>query len=193
MADQEKNVPIEQDTPETPAQTKVPETPETRVQKQRQDSLEKISEFKKDVKFLWIYGTIFCLVLLALIGASYLIQQKLHAEMDEYKNQNAEAQVTIEQNKSRLSAIQEENANLKSKAESLQQENESLKAAAEADEALINSAEQIILEQQKLLKVARLYQEGKKREASELFESIDKTLLPQDSMESYTHYEERLK
>ena len=188
MADQKKNIPVNE--PETPAQTKVPETPETRVQKQRQDSLDKITEFKKDVKFLWLYGTIFCLVLLALIGGSYVIQQKLHADMDEITSQ---AQADKEQSKSRLSAIQEENNALKSRVETLEKANEALEAAANADEALINSAEQIILEQQKLLKVARLYQEGERTQAAELFESIDKTLLPQDSMESYTHYEERLK
>ncbi len=187
MADTQKN------TPEIPAEVKVPETPETRVQKQKQDSLDKITEFKKDVKFLWLYATIFCLVLLALIGGSYLIQQKLHAEADEYKSQAADAQASNEQNKSRLSAIQEENANLKARNETLEKENDALLAAADADEALINSAEQIILEQQKLLKVGRLYQDGQTEEAEALFDSIDKTLLPQDSIESYTYYEERLK
>lgn len=190
MAEQNKNVPVDPNAPEIPEQVKVPETPETRVQKQRQDSLEKITEFKKDVKFLWLYGSIFCLVLLALIGGSYIIQQKLHAEVDEITSQAA---ADKEQSKSRLSAIQEENANYKARNEALEKEVEALEAAAKADEALINSGEQIILELQKLLKVDRLYQDGAKGEARELFESIDKTLLPEDSMESYTYYEERLK
>ena len=52
MAEQNKNVPVDPNAPEIPEQAKLPETPETRVQKQRQDSLEKINEFKKAVKFL---------------------------------------------------------------------------------------------------------------------------------------------
>lgn len=193
MADTQKNTPVDPVTPEVPIEVKVPETPETRVQKQREVTLEKIAEFQKDVKFLWIYATIFCLVLLALIGGSYLIQQKLNAEVDAYKTQASDAQASNEQNKSRLSAIQEENNTLKAQKKAAEKEMESLRAAVEADEALINSAEQSILELQKLLKVSRLCQEGQIKEARVLFESIDQKLLPQDSIESYTYYEERLK
>ena len=190
MAD--KNIP-ESNEPLVPEQVKVPETPETRIRQKMQDNLDKVTEFKKDVKFLWIYGSIFCLVLLALIGGSYLIQQKINAEVDEYKTQASQAQVSDEKNKSRLSAIQEQNENLKNKLEAVENENTALKAAAQSDEELINSGEQIILELQKLLKVTRLYQAGQRTEAQELFESIDQTLLPNDCLESYTYYEERLK
>ena len=177
----------------TPEQRKVPETPETRIRQKMQDNLDKVTEFKKDVKFLWIYGSIFCLVLLALIGGSYLIQGKIDAEVDEYKNQVSDAQASDEKSKTRLSAIQEQNTQLKNKLQSIENENAALKAAAASDEALINSGEQIILEMQKLLKVTRLYQSGKMPQAKELFESIDKALLPKDCHESYTYYEERLK
>lgn len=186
----DKNIPNNE--PLEPQQVKAPETPETRLQQKMQDDLEKVTEFKKDVKFLWIYASIFCLVLLALIGGSYLIQEKIDAEVDEYKTQASDAQASDEKNKTRLSAIQEQNEDLKNQLEAAQNENEALKAAAKSDEELINSGEQIILEMQKLLKVSRLYQAGQRTAAKELFESIDKTFLPKDSLESYTYYEERL-
>ena len=192
LADNKQNTPAA-NQPEIPEQIKVPETPETRVRQKMQDNLEKVTEFKKDVKFLWIYGSIFCLVLLALIGGSYMIQEKINAEVDEYKNQASDAQASDEKSKSRLSAIQEQNNQLKNKLSAVETENAALKAAAASDEALINSGEQIILEMQKLLKVTRLYQTGKRTEARELFESINKEILPKDCLESYAYYEERLK
>ena len=186
------HTPIDPNAPIEPAEAKVPETPTTRVEEQLRSKEEKVIEFKKDVKFLWLYASVFCLVLLALIGGSYIIQQKINAEVEGYKGQAATAEQSESQAQSRLSNIQEENKQLKSRLEAAQRENETLKAGAEADEALIEASESIILEMQKLLKVSRLCQEGNWQGAREIFDTIDSSKLPEDSQESYTYYEERL-
>ncbi len=173
----------------TPEQRKVPETPESRARQKMQDNLDKVSEFKKDVKFLWIYGSIFCLLMLAALAGSYVI----HEKRVELETQVSDAQASEEKSKSHLSAIREENNKLKNENKSLKSENETLKAAAASDEEIINSAEQIILEQSKLIKVGRLYQKGSRAEAKELFESIHKDLLSKECLEDYSYYEERLK
>ena len=198
MSDHLNNTPNEATTPQDPnapaipAEAKQPETPQTRVKQMLEKQESKIIEFKKDVKFLWLYASVFCLVLLALIGGSYLIQQKINREVDEYKGQAQSAEQSESQAQSRLSNIQEDNKQLKNQLEKLRSENETLSAGADADEQLIESGEKIILELQKLLKVSRLYQNGKWQEAKTVFDSIDETVLPQDSLESYTYYEERL-
>ncbi|MBR5782989.1 MAG: hypothetical protein IKY33_02045 [Clostridia bacterium] len=184
--------PFDPNAPVEPAKAKAPETPTTRVEQQRKKKQTVVTEFKKDVKFLWLYASVFCLVVLALIGGSYVVQQRIHAEVNEYRGQAETAEQSESQAQSRLSNIQEENKSLKSQLESAKTENETLKAGAKADEALIESGEKIILELQKLLKIDRLLQEGNRAEALEIFESIDSSILPEDSMESYTYYEERL-
>ncbi|MBQ6946943.1 MAG: hypothetical protein IJN42_02760 [Clostridia bacterium] len=193
MSEEKKNVPVDPLAPEIPEQAKVPETPTTRVEQKLKKEAKKIREFKKDIKFLWIYCTVFCIALVAIVGASYFIQEKIHDDMDDYKEQAQTATESDKQNKSLLSNIQEKYAQAQKENEYLKNENATLKAGAENDEALINKGEAIIQQQGLLLKVGKLCDENKLSEAREVFKTIDASQLPQSEKETYTYYEERLK
>lgn len=187
MAHKEENL-----TPPAPQQAKKPETPETRVEQELKKEKTKLVEFKKDVRFLWIYASIFCVVLLALVGGSAVIQRKIHRQVEGYREQTAAAQDATTSAKSRLNNIQDENTQLKNSNEALSFENETLKDAAKIDGRLIKSAKDTITELEKLSRVGRLYL-TKKAEASSLFETIDPDLLPENAKETYQYYEEKLK
>lgn len=178
-----------------PEQAKVPETPETRVAQELQKETDKVETFKKDVKFLWIYASVFCAVLLLLIGASYIIQGKIHAEVDSYKNQAESANQNTTQTQSRLRGIQEENEKLKKNVSELQSKNNLLEAESSVSSELIEKAEQALLEQQKLTRVLSLLLQGKITAAKEAFASVNETALPSDTetAEIYTYCKERLK
>ena len=181
--------PIDPLAPESPEQAKVPETPVTRVEQQLKKAAKKVTDYKKDIKFLWIYSSVFCVVILALIGGSYVIQQKIHAEVDDYKTQAQNATESDEQSKSRLSNIQEQNKQLEKEVATLENENETLKAGAANDEVLINKGEEIILQQSLLIQAAALYEQEDIDGAKEVFARINKDVLPTDSAEIYTYYE----
>lgn len=191
--EEKKNVPTDPLAPEVPEQAKAPETPTTRVEQQLEKKAKKVVEYKKDIKFLWIYSTVFCLVALALIGGSYIIQNKIHAEMDDYKSQAESATQSDAQNKSRLSTITEKNQQLTKQVETLTKENATLRAGAELDEALITKGEEIIHQQQLLLQAIDLYGQNKITEAKEAFALIKAENLPEESKAIYTYYEERMK
>ncbi len=193
MSEEKKNIPVDPLAPEIPEKAKVPETPSTRVEQQLKKAKKKVVEFQKDVKFLWIYSTVFCLAMLSLIGASYIIQQKIHSEVDTYKSQAESAELSNEENQSRLSGIQEENKRLKGQVENLTAQNENLKAGAEKDEALIGLGEEMLTQQNQLLRAVHLYEQGEEELAKEAFAQVNKSKLPADSVEIYTYYEERLK
>lgn len=193
MSEEKKNTPVDPLAPEIPEQAKVPETPTTRVEQQLKKEAKKITEFKKDIKFLWIYSTVFCLVLLAVIAGSYIIQQKIHTEMDDYKEQAESATQSDKQNKSLLSNIQDKYEQAQKENKRLENENATLKAGAATDEVLINKGEAIIHQQNLLLQAISLYEQNKTGEAKELFGQIDAEQLPEDAAQIYAHYEERLK
>ncbi len=193
MSEEKKNMPVDPLAPEIPEQAKVPETPTTRVEQQLKKEAKKITEFKKDIKFLWIYSTVFCLVLLAVIAGSYIIQEKIHNEMDDYKEQAESATQSDKQNKSLLSNIQDKYEQAQKENKRLENENATLKAGAATDEALINKGEAIIHQQNLLLQAISLYEQNKTGEARELFGRIDAEQLPEDAAQIYAHYEERLK
>ncbi len=179
-------------TPVVPAETKQPETPETRVKEKLQKEAERVTEYKKDIKFLWLYGSVFCLVVLILIGASYLIQRKINAEVDGYKLSAETAELSNSQNQSRLSNISDENKHLKEQNEILKSEKKTLEAIIATDDDLITAGEQIVLELQKMLEVGRLVRANQLAKAKEIFDTIDRSMLPESTIESYTYYEERL-
>ncbi len=187
-----QNTPLDPLAPEVPAQAKKPETPTTRVEQKMAQAVNEITEFKKDVKFLWIYASVFCLVLLALIGGSYVIQEKIHQQVDDYKTQAQDAAQSDAENKSRLSNIQEQNKALKAQVQSLTDENNTLKAGAANDEALITKREQMLQQQERLIEAISLYEQNKWSKAREALKSIDPQYLSAESAEIYTYYEERL-
>ena len=152
----------------------------------------KVIEFKKDIRFLWFYTSVFCIVLLALIGGSAVIQRKMHRQVEDYKNQAASAEESTKSTKSRLSNIQDENEQLKASNEALTFENNTLKAAAQTDSSLLEAAEASMTELEKLAQVGKLYVSGS-GDAAALFNSIDQEKLPESAKETYEYYKERLK
>lgn len=192
MSEEMKNTPIDPLAPEIPEKAKIPETPTTRVEQQLKKAKKKAIEYKKDIKFLWIYSSVFCLVALALIGGGYVIQEKIHAQVDDYKTQAESATQSDAQNKSLLSNIQEKNKQLQNRVAALETENETLKVGAANDEVIINKGEEIILQQNLLMRAILLYEQNNKTEAKEVFSAINKDVLPADSAETYAYYEERL-
>ena len=175
-----RNSPTDPLAPEIPETAKTPATPTTRVAQQLKKAKKKAIEYKKDIKFLWIYSSVFCLVALALIGGGYVIQEKIHAQVDDYKTQAESATQSDAQNKSLLSNIQEKNKQLQNRVAALETENETLKVGAANDEVIINKSRFIG------------YAAPVKTEAKEVFSAINKDVLPADSAETYAYYEERL-
>lgn len=178
--------------PIVPEEVKPPETPKSRAEHKLKKEEKKVRQFKKDVKFLWIYSTIFCLVLFAMIGGSAVIQRKLHRETNELKNQVESAENTNAKNQSRLSNIQEENKQLKSRNELLEQKNKEMEEQAKLDGELIVATDKVLSELQKLSQVQLLYAEGKFDAARELIETLDADSLPEDAENTYKYYKEKL-
>lgn len=186
---EEKRDPL---APEVPEQVKVPETPETRVEQELEKEAAKVVEFKKDVKFLWIYASVFCIVLVLLIEASSIIQKKRHTEVENLQNQAATAEQSDKQTKSLLKNIQEENERLKSETATLQSENEVLQAESKTSSELIAAAEATLSEVQKLSRVQLLCQQNKNDEARTLLATVAQDKLPESDREVYAYYQERL-
>lgn len=178
--------------PIVPEEVKPPETPKSRAEHKLKKEEKKVRQFKKDVKFLWIYSTIFCLVLFATIGGSAVIQRKLHRETDELKNQVESAESANAKNQSRLSNIQEENKQLKSRNELLEQKNKEMEEQAKLDGELIVATDKVLSELQKLSQVQLLYAEGKLDSARKLLETLDADSLPEDAKNTYKYYKEKL-
>lgn len=187
---EEKRDPL---APEIPEQVKIPETPETRVEEKLEKEAAKVVEFKKDVKFLWIYASVFCIVLVLLIEASSIIQKKRHIEVENLQNQAATAEQSDKQTKSLLKNIQEENERLKSENQTLKSEKEVLEAESETSSKLIASAEATLSEIQKLSSVQLLFEQNKFDEARQVFATVIEDKLPQTDKETYAYYQERLK
>jgi len=178
--------------PEVPAEAKTPETPETRVKQELDKKKTQVKEFKKDIRFLWIYATVFCVVLIALIGASAVIQRKMNQKVEGYRTEAATATATTESTKSKLGNIQDENKALKKSNEALTRRNETLSVQAETDAALLTAAEQTLTELDKLSRALYAYID-RKEDAAALLATIERDKLPENARTIYDDLEEKVK
>ena len=140
-------------------------------------------KFRKDIKILWIYTTLFCLFALVLIIVSSAIQGKINSTADYYQDLY-EGEKTSSQ--STIKNIQTENASLKQANENYKAENERLTAEIEQSTQTINdgaalteNAEYLLLAQQELYS-------GSRNKAKELVKLVDKSILTKDMLEIYT-------
>lgn len=178
--------------PEEPLEAKTPETPQTRVQQELDKKKTEVREFKKDIRFLWIYATVFCVVLLAMIGGSAVIQRKMNQRVENYRTEAATATATTESTKSRLSNIQDENKALKKSNESLTRRNETLTVQAETDAVLIAAAEETITELDKLVRALNAYTD-RQENAAALLATVDRDKLSANGKLIYDELKEKLR
>ena len=111
--------------------------------------IEENTEFKKNIKTLWVYTSLFCTFALVLILVSSLIQSKVDSRAENLQDQ-IESERTTSQ--STIQNIQTKNDDLVKKNEKLKQENEFLKSQAETEKQLLESANEIIVNAEYLTK-----------------------------------------
>ncbi len=151
-------------------------------------------QFKKDIKFLWIYATVFCLVVVILIAGSAVIQRKIHRQVEGYQSQAESAEQSNQQNQSRLKNVQDENKALKEKNEQLSEKCQNLENEAMVNDALLLAAQQTAEHTAQLSRVQYLYSTKTESRATmrEEFEKIDPTKLTEENKEIYEYLAERL-
>lgn len=106
-------------------------------------------EFKKNIKTLWIYTSLFCAFALILILISSVIQGKVDNRAENLQDQ-IESERTASQ--STIQNIQTKNNDLVKQNEKLTKENEFWKEQAETEKQLLQTANEIIINAEYLTK-----------------------------------------
>lgn len=168
----------------------VPQTPEVPAPAEQTP----VTQYKKDVKFLWIYASIFCLVVVVLIAGSAVIQKKIHREVEGYQNQAQTAQKDTAQSQSRLKNVQEENKALKQENKTLKNRNEELEAQSDAQDEMLLWAQKAAENTAQLSKVQYLLSRGRTsyKDLRAEFEKIDEQYLDEQGKKTYAYIKERI-
>ena len=155
---------------------------------------EETVQFKKDIKFLWIYATVFCLVVVILIAGSAVIQRKIHHEVEGYQSQAESAEQSNQQNQSRLKNVQEENKALKEKNKTLTEKCQNLENEAAVNDGLLLSSQEMAEHTAQLSYVQYLYTTKKENRGvmRDEFAKIDREKLAEKNKEVYDYLAERL-
>jgi uncharacterized protein YlxW (UPF0749 family) len=140
-------------------------------------------QFEKNIKTLWIYTTLFCLFALVLIVISSVIQGKINAKAEDYYEDIYTEQ--INSSKSTIQNIQTENQSLKSAIEMYKAENDMLVSQQTADAALVQEQTELITNAEYLLLAQKAANSGKRKEAKEFLEKINKEKLTDTMLELY--------
>lgn len=128
------------------------------------------AEFQKNIKTLWIYTSLFCLFALALILISSIIQGKVDQRAEYYQDQYENVQTSSQ---STIQNIQTENSALKADIEKYKTENEFLREQFKSEEELLNSANEIIINAEYLLKAQSAMNERDEDTARAYIAKID--------------------
>ena len=107
------------------------------------------TEFKKNIKTLWVYTSLFCTFALVLILVSSIIQGKVDDRAEDLQDQ-IESERTTSQ--STIQNIQTKNDALTKENEKLKEQNEFLKSQAETEKTLLDTANEIITNAEYLAK-----------------------------------------
>ncbi len=113
------------------------------------ETAQENTEFKKNIKTLWIYTSLFCTFALVLILVSSLIQGKVDSRAENLQDQ-IESERTTSQ--STIQNIQTKNDALVKENESLKAQNEFLKSQAETEKQLLDNANEVIANAEYLTK-----------------------------------------
>lgn len=113
------------------------------------ETAQENTEFKKNIKTLWIYTSLFCTFALVLILVSSLIQGKVDSRaenlQDQIESERTTSQSTIQNIQTKNDALVKENEELKS-------QNDFLKSQADTEKQLLDSANEIIVNAEYLTK-----------------------------------------
>ena len=113
------------------------------------ETAQENTEFKKNIKTLWVYTSLFCTFALVLILVSSLIQGKVDGRAEDLQDQ-IESERTSSQ--STIQNIQTKNDTLTKENEKLKKENEFLKGQSETEKQLLDTANEIIANAEYLTK-----------------------------------------
>lgn len=113
------------------------------------ETAQENTEFKKNIKTLWIYTSLFCTFALVLILVSSLIQGKVDSRAENLQDQ-IESERTTSQ--STIQNIQTKNDALVKENESLKAQNEFLESQAETEKQLLDNANEVIANAEYLTK-----------------------------------------
>ncbi len=149
-------------------------------------------QYKKDIKFLWIYSAAFCVVVLALIGISAVLQVKMRARLEYYQSQAENANINNTNSQSILKNIQDENAELRQQVTALNESLETLKQGSETDLELLQRSEQMLEQAEYLVAAQTHYIAGRRQSARTEFRKIEPELLDIEMKEQYESLKDRL-
>lgn len=152
----------------------------------------KEGQYKKDIKFLWIYSAVFCIVVLALIGISAVIQVKMRARLEYYQSQAENANIDSTNSQSILKNIQDENAELKQQVTALTEQRDRLKEVEQTDLELLGRCEQMLQQAEYLINAQAQYISGRRQSARAELAKIEPELLDADMKEQYESLKNRL-
>ena len=156
---------------------------------QSEKSGENEVQFEKNIKTLWIYTTLFCIFVLALIVVSSIIQSKINSKAEYYQDQYESAQTSSQ---STIKNIQDENAALKKDLETYKAMAEQLEIRSETDAELINDAAELIENAEYLLSAQQYLTNGNREAAREQFIKVNSDKLTGAMLDVYETLQKRL-
>lgn len=145
-----------------------------------EQTVEQTAEFKKNIKTLWIYTSLFCTFALVLILVSSIIQGKVDDRAENLQDQ-IESERTTSQ--STIQNIQTKNDTLTKENEKLTEQNEFLKSQAETEKQLLDTANEIIINAEYL---AKALSAKDKDVARDYLSKIDPSRLSTDLYAEYS-------